>query len=142
MRGRILKNPGIIIAFVCALALVGVLIYSYATRPRWAGLADKTLWDYLELLIVPAALAIGIYWLNSTQSKRESELEDQRRDREQVVAQTIARDTALQTYLDQMGHLLLDKNLRESHPGDDLRLIARARTLEGIGWVHNPRCFL
>jgi hypothetical protein len=51
-------------ALVLAGVAVGVIVYGYLARPGWVGVAGKKFWDYLELLIVPAALAIGVYWLN------------------------------------------------------------------------------
>jgi uncharacterized protein YjbI with pentapeptide repeats len=39
------------------------------------------------------------------------------------------REALLQTYLDRMSELLIDKGLRESAPGDEVRQVARARTL-------------
>lgn len=68
-----------------------------------------TLWDWLDLLIVPvtiaAATTAGAAWFT--------------RQREQ--------DAALQTYLDKMSELLVDKELHEK--ADDTRVTARARTL-------------
>jgi uncharacterized protein YjbI with pentapeptide repeats len=52
------------------------------------------------------------------QDARQRELEEQR-----------AQDVALQAYLDQMGNLLLERNLRESEEGSEVRTLARARTL-------------
>jgi uncharacterized protein YjbI with pentapeptide repeats len=40
-----------------------------------------------------------------------------------------AQDAALQTYLDQMGQMLLNQDLRSSEADSDLRTLARARTL-------------
>ena len=39
------------------------------------------------------------------------------------------RETALQEYIDKMSELLLQKNLRESAEEDEVRKIARVRTL-------------
>jgi hypothetical protein len=39
------------------------------------------------------------------------------------------QDAALQAYLDQMGQMLLDKDLRSSAVDSDLRTLARVRTL-------------
>ena len=99
---------------------------------------QQEFWDYLDLLIVPAALAIGVYLLNRAQSEREREAEeaqqqrdrkaeDARREREREaeaaqrerelqVENQRAQDTALQAYLDQMSQLLLDRDrpLRQS----------------------------
>jgi hypothetical protein len=83
-----------------------ILFYGYQTRPGWVGVADKTFWDYLELLIVPAALAIGVYLLNRAQSERERDAqedqlqrerkaEEARRERELEVENQRAQDAAL-----------------------------------------------
>ena len=79
-----------------------------------------TLWDWIKLLIVPAVIAGGGLWFNA-----------QQRDREQQIANARTQDEALQAYLDQMGQLLLDKErpLRQSKEGDEVRTLARARTL-------------
>ena len=39
------------------------------------------------------------------------------------------RETALQTYIDKMSELLLEKHLRTSQPEEEVRKIARVRTL-------------
>jgi uncharacterized protein YjbI with pentapeptide repeats len=39
------------------------------------------------------------------------------------------KENALQTYLDRMSELLLNNNLRKSQPGDEVRNVARARTI-------------
>jgi Pentapeptide repeats (8 copies) len=87
---------------------------------------DITLWDWLMLLIIPAALAgVGI-WFNQQQRERELAVEAQR-----------AQDEALQAYLDQMAELMLldegdegkPKPLRNSESRDEVRILARARTL-------------
>jgi uncharacterized protein YjbI with pentapeptide repeats len=138
------RGPRWVVLFA-ALALVGVagvIIYGYLERPGWIGVSGKKLWDYLELLIVPAALALGVYWLNQSQHKRDQQAEalrerereaaeEGRRKRELEVENQRAQDAALQGYLDQMTRLLLNKDmpLRESKEGDEVRILARARTL-------------
>ena len=79
-----------------------------------------TLWNWLQLLIVPAVLALGGYWLNRQQSQRQLE-----------IAERNARDDALQAYLDQMSTMLADEKrpLHRAKPGDALSTVARARTL-------------
>jgi hypothetical protein len=119
---------------ITLLALVGgLIIYSYSDWPGsgYFGIADKKFWDYLELLIVPAALAIGVYLLNRAQSERERKAEDAQQERALAVENQRAQDEALQAYLDQMGQLLLDQEcpLRQSKEEDDVRTLARARTL-------------
>jgi hypothetical protein len=75
------KRPpwwGIAIAGLALVGMVGVIGYGYWARPGWVGVADKMFWDYLELLIVPAALTIGVYWLNRRQTEREHQGEAER----------------------------------------------------------------
>ncbi len=109
------------------------------TRSFWSrvvkrtGPGDKTLWDFLQLLIVPLMLAgIGL-WFSAQQDIRQRELEDQR-----------AQDAALQAYLDQMSTLLLEENLRGSEQDSEARTLARARTstiLEGLDAQHKRKVF-
>ena len=42
------------------------------------GLADKTVYDFLQLLIVPLALAAIGFWFTAQQETRQREIEDQR----------------------------------------------------------------
>src|SRR5215203_1048275 len=85
-----------LIVLVVLTLVVGLIVYSYADWPGagYMGVADKRIWDYLDLLIVPAALAIGVYLLNRAQERerqaqeayreqeREAEAEQRERERE------------------------------------------------------------
>jgi hypothetical protein len=79
-----------------------------------------TLWDWIKLLIIPAAIAAAGVWFNQ-----------QQREREQDIAQQHTQDEALQAYLDHISQLLTDKvpSLRNAQPDDEVRTLARARTL-------------
>lgn len=116
---------------VAGLALVGLvafaLIQGYVLP--WTGFGEKhgpegeylcakTLWDWMELFIIPLVLAGGVLWFNHWRGKLEGELEIARSDEE-----------ALQDYLDRMTELMLEKGLRGSKEDAELRHIARARTL-------------
>jgi hypothetical protein len=81
---------------------------------------DITLWNWMNLLIIPVVLAIGGYLFTRSENRAT-----------RVAAEQRAQDEALQAYLDQMGQLLLDKDspLRQSGEGDEVRTLARARTL-------------
>jgi uncharacterized protein YjbI with pentapeptide repeats len=122
---------------ITLLALVGgLIIYSYADWPgaRYFGIADKKFWDYLELLIVPAALAFGVYWLNRTQDIRQQEADALQENRTLEMVAQQAQDAALRAYLDQMSQLMLQEGLTYAEPGsegvdDNTHALARARTL-------------
>jgi hypothetical protein len=79
-----------------------------------------TLWDWIQLLIVPAVIAAGGLWFNSEQRNREIKLAERR-----------AQGDALEAYLDDVTELLTDKArpLHRAQMGDSLSTVARARTL-------------
>lgn len=77
----------------------------------------KTLWDWLDLLLVPALLALGVWLLNRAAREREHQTELER-----------SRDAALQTYLDRVSSLLRSE-WHESGEGYLEANIIRAQTL-------------
>ena len=54
-------------------------------------LPGKTLWDWMQLLIIPAVLAIGAFLLNQIQKERDKKAEDAQKKRERSL-QKIGRD--------------------------------------------------
>jgi hypothetical protein len=77
-----------------------------------------TVWDWLDLLIVPAAVAFGALWFDQRQRtrenqaekesrRREQEMEDLQRERELEVETQRAQNAALLSYLDRMDDMLL-----------------------------------
>jgi hypothetical protein len=97
------------IAAVIILGLVGVVVYGYVTKPGWVGVADKTLWDWLQLLVVPAVLAAGGLLLNTAQRSRELVAQEVQKHREEYIQDQRAQDDALQAYLDYVSKLLIDE---------------------------------
>jgi uncharacterized protein YjbI with pentapeptide repeats len=93
---------------------------------RW-GFRGMTVRDWLALLIVPLVL-LGIGLLFQIQ---QSEVEERRVEADQHIEEQRAQDEALQTYLEQMGQMLLDEDrpLLQSKVGDEVQLLARARTV-------------
>jgi uncharacterized protein HemX len=125
-------------------------------RNTWTlkALGGKTIWDWMQLLIVPLALTgIGIYF-TMQQNERQQQIEDQRTQEaqkienqraqaEQELAHQGAQDAALQAYLDQMSQLMLEGDLRGSEEGSEVRTLARARTRTVLArslWCPPARC--
>ena len=104
-----------------------------------SGFGDKTLWDLLQLLIVPLALAVIGFWFSSQQEVRQHEIEDQRAQVEREIEAERAEQETLQAYLEQMGTLLLDRGLRAADENSDVRRLARARTLVVLDALSPPR---
>jgi hypothetical protein len=103
------------------------------------GLGDKTAWDLLQLLIVPLALAAIGFWFTAQQEARQQEIEAQRARVEREIEAQRAEQVTFQTYLDQMGTLLLDRGLRAADENSDVRRLARARTLVVLDALSPPR---
>lgn len=113
-----------------AALLVLTILARLGYRYEWTGFGEdvrqktetqdirraKTLWDWLQLLIIPAVLAFGGLLLTQAQDERQRAAEERR-----------AQDAALQAYIDEMGSLLVDEDLRDAQ-GDEARSLARART--------------
>ncbi len=109
IRQKIRQNWRRIVLAIIILLLVSLLIWVGYVRlvtgrwPDWTGFGTKTLWDLMQLLIIPAILAVGAYWLNESARKREQAVTEQR-----------AQETALQTYFNKMTELLIKENLLET----------------------------
>lgn len=99
--------------------VVGGLIYILVEtiNRKNTGFETKTLWDWMDLLIVPLVLAGGAFFLNRSERKTEREIAT---DRQQ--------DAALQTYFDRMSELLLKEKLQTTKKAE-VRDVARTRTL-------------
>ena len=108
-----------------ALALLAWQLY----RVAWAGFAGKTLWDWMDLLIVPIVLAIGGWLLNRSEKEREEQVTARREAINRDIATDTQRETTLQTYFDRMSDLLLTENLRGSEEKSEVRAVARVWTL-------------
>ena len=53
------------ILLVALVFLVTMVIPGYLPHWGWTGLSQKTLWDWVQLLIIPAVLAVGGFALDS-----------------------------------------------------------------------------
>lgn len=79
----------------------------------------KTFWDWLDLAIVPLALAVGAYLLNQEGTRRTRISEEKR-----------ARETTLREYLDRMGQLMIEHDVYAASDNNErARKFMRALTL-------------
>src|SRR5438552_19208420 len=100
--------------------------------PKWTGMRSKTLWDWLQLLIVPAIL-IGVTFVWSySQTRSDNKREDRRIAADRVAAEKARQDATLQAYFGQMSGLMLDRKLLTSKEGDAVRAGARTVTLAAL----------
>jgi len=113
------------------LSLLVAIGYSYGI----------TLWDWIKLPVVPAAIAAAGLWFNRQQQERQRADDWRQQERALDIADQRAQDDALQAYLDQMSLMLTNKErpLRRAQPGDDLSVVARARTLTVLTKLEKKR---
>lgn len=131
--------------FILIVAIaVGLFIFiRYDHGCDWSGLGEckfvnnpneivrpaKTLWDWLELLIVPLVLASSGYIVNRAVQRGERVRSENNAILERQIAEDSLREAALQSYLDKMADLLLERGLRSSSEPDEVRAVARSKTL-------------
>jgi uncharacterized protein YjbI with pentapeptide repeats len=81
-----------------------------------------------QLLIIPAVLASGVLYFNYRNTTTQN-----------WIAVDNQREGALQTYIDKMSDLMLDKGLRVSKDDDEIRNVARTRTLTVLRMLDGNR---
>ena len=114
------------------LIAVTILIGSWAVMPNqaplWTGFGPynetingpraKSLWDWLDLLIVPLVLSVGVWFLSSTEKESEKLVELDRQ-----------RQVMLELFIDQISKLILNNNLKSKKVTSEIRVLARTYAL-------------
>jgi len=122
------------IMYYVLFSLLVVIVIWISTKivgypyPDWTGFRAKTLWDWMELLIIPAVLTFGVILINQGQKAI---------DKRQI--EEGERENALQTYLDKMTELLLENKLRLSNATSEEHQIARTRTITVLRRLDSER---
>jgi hypothetical protein len=143
---------------IALVAVVMFVILAYARSWAWTGFtaaggrktnespSTKTLWDWLQLLIIPLGLAAVAFAFNDAHTRRDQKREDARVSRERSIAADARREESLRTYLQQMSDLMLRHRLRASRgstegefPPSDVQVLARTLTLTVLGRLDPAR---
>ncbi len=129
-----IKTHPVATILIALLVLVVVLLVlcillGYIFNWSWTGLRQQTLWNWLQLLIIPAVIAIAGYLFTFTISRNERKAADKHNQTEREIALDNQREKALLEYIDKMSELLLHENLRMSKEDAEVRTIARVGTL-------------
>jgi flagellar basal body-associated protein FliL len=83
------SKPRLVLIVTLLVVLLVLLIGGYFFNWTWTGFGpytlpssnfqrEKTLYDWLQLAIIPVALAVGVWWLNRLQQERDQNLANQR----------------------------------------------------------------
>jgi uncharacterized protein YjbI with pentapeptide repeats len=126
------KRWTLVIVISAALILAGLVLVS-------ATVWGKTLWDWLELLVVPIVLALVAVWFSAQERKDDREAAEQRAQIDREIATDRLQDAALQTYYDKMTELLLKEDLRDAPAGAEVISIALSRTRATLRSLDNVR---
>lgn len=113
-----------------SIVLFGVgfaLVLTETIRAKNTGFETKTLWDWMELLIIPIALAVGAFFLNRSERTTERKIA---KDRQQGLL--------FQSYLDKISELLLEKKLLTTNNKAVIE-VARALTLSVLRELDGKR---
>ena len=99
-------------------------------QSRW-GFRGKTVWDWMDLLIVPLMIVALGFWVTTQQDARQQQIEDPRADQTQRLENQRSQDTALQAYFDSTTNLLIDEHgtqLHKLNPDTKVQSLIQART--------------
>ena len=132
---KILVNTLVLVLLLAALVALAFEGYKHP----WTGFAGyqilngeyvsaKTLWDWLDLLIVPLVLAIGAFLLDGSRKRSEQEVESDRQKQE-----------ILDEFFDYISELLLDKDLSGANGQKLVREVARTRALTALRLLDGKR---
>lgn len=102
--------PTTVVISVIYLVLTG---YKYL----WTGFQNKTLWDWIDLLIVPLVLAIASWTLGRFEKNIESNISADR-----------FRETTIQSYLSQMNLILSEQRDNLEKPNSPINQVANLNT--------------
>jgi uncharacterized protein YjbI with pentapeptide repeats len=123
----VLLVTSLLATFVAACVLF--VAVAHVRGWRWTGFAEKTLWDWLQLLVIPLALAMVAFGLSYLQSDRDHRREDRRAKTDRGIAADADREQALRVYLQQMSELLLQRHLQFATAGSTVNSVARTLTI-------------
>ena len=131
-----IKQHLVTILIVVIILVVAIALIIVGYRFNWTGFngnnkSGKTLWDWMQLLLIPGVLAVAGFWFNH----RERKAAELRAEADREISFDNQREAALKEYIDKMSELLLHEKLLKSEPEDEVRKIARALTLTVL-----PRC--
>jgi uncharacterized protein YjbI with pentapeptide repeats len=135
-----------ILAIALPVLLLLILLYQrfflgFTGWAAWTGLGAqagpagvarpaKTLWDVVQLLVIPVVLSMGALYFNQQERKRERRIQDARTE-----------DSVLQTYLDRVSDLILNRGLMEAEKdtASPVHKVAQVRTVTALRQLSTQR---
>ncbi len=136
-----IRQRRVAIAITTAIIAIAIVLIIIGYSLDWAGFNEYTQVTTIRTLGGPTAgtvtrteayqpgkIALTALWFNRTERKNE-----------QTLSSDNQQEAALQSYLDRMSELLLEKKLRGSDPNAEVRNVARVRTLSMLYQLNTRR---
>lgn len=98
----------------------------------WPPGPTRTLWDWLQLLLVPIILIAGFGWLSFQQSQANLQLSLQQHDTALQIADAQQQAIILSTYESNIAEMMLHEGLRTSQPSSTVALVAEVETATAL----------
>lgn len=108
--------PLFVITVYVALAIVVPWARS-GHAPKWTGFGSKSLWDWLQLLVVPVILSVGAVVLNRAATERD-----------RISTEAHEQAAALDAYLSLLAQLLLQARANKAIQTPEFQAIVRVQT--------------
>jgi uncharacterized protein YjbI with pentapeptide repeats len=152
--GSVIIVGGGLIFILIRLILAGYKVdwtgFGNYASPNGVVVRGKTLWDWMDLLVIPLVLALGAFFLQRSERAVERKAADDRAKLERQAAEDRAKlerelatdrqqEAALQAYLDRVAELILKGKLGGAEDERVLK-VKRVRTLtvmRGLNAVRN-----
>lgn len=99
------------------------------------GFSGRTLWDWIQffaVLALPIIVAAGTLYFTQQITLQQAQASEKQHQTDIEIAMDQQRESVLETYLDRMSDLLLNYKLHVSKSGDEVRNVARDRTLTAL----------
>lgn len=126
--------------YISLLIILGLLLYILreTVLAKNTGFEKKTLWDWMDLFIIPLFLAGGAFFLNRSEREIERQATESRAKLEREIEIDRQQAEALQSYLDRMANLLLNEKLRTTK-NKEVRNVAKIQTLTVLQGLNGKR---
>ena len=107
--------------------------------PQRTGFAVITLWDWLTLLLFPVIFGIAAFFFIRTQRDTNRTIASDRLRTEQQIAEDDRNQKTLEAYFTYMTDLLVERGLRHTDEDNEVRRVARTRTLAVLRGLDGER---
>ena len=101
------------------------------TTPEGIHVRGKTLWDWLQLFIIPIFLVISLFFLIHAERQSKLQRAEKHANLEREIATDRHQEAAFQSYLCRMMDLLLKEKLRTTD-NEEVREVARLQTITAL----------